>query len=620
VLVRDPIVISTGLPRFLAPGDVSRVLIDLTHVDGPPGDITLSWDAPAGGIELDDRVGSRALTLAEKGRARVLVPLRALSIGDHSLRIGLRTPGGRRLAKRLTVPVRSNVPSLSRTSVKTLRPGGVGLELSSGMLADRVTGTGSVLVSASDAGRLDVPALLHDLDRYPYGCAEQVTSRALPLLYLSQVAAAAGVAAEEGVEPRVREAVAELLSKQSSSGGFGLWGPGAGDFWLDAYVTDFLTRAAGRGYRVPESAKRMALDNLRNRLSYASDFESGGEDVAYALYVLARNARAVIGDLRYYAEARLDAFATPLAKAQVGAALSLYGDRQRADSAFRAALVHLERSADGDRWRPDYGSDLRDAAALLSLAVEGGGGTLDLRALADRVARERERKAYTSTQEKAWLLLAAHALMQGPGGPQLTVGGQIVDGPLFRRFRASDIAGHPVAIVNRGDRPVEAMVTVTGVPLSPPPAGGNGYRIERSYYDLEGRRVRPAGVSQGERLVAVISVRADRRRAARLIVDDPLPAGFEIDNPSLVRAGDLTGIPWLGLLEQTSHKEFRADRFVAAVERERTDRAEFQLAYLVRAVSPGTFAHPAATVEDMYRPQLRGWTGQGVVEVVGQVR
>jgi uncharacterized protein YfaS (alpha-2-macroglobulin family) len=158
------------------------------------------------------------------------------------------------------------------------------------------------------------------------------------------------------------------------------------------------------------------------------------------------------------------------------------------------------------------------------------------------------------------------------------------------------------------------------VPRSPPPAGGNGYRIERSYYDLEGHRVQPTGVRQGERLVAVITVRAERRRAARLIVDDPLPAGFEIDNPSLVRAGDLTDIPWLGLLEQTSHKEFRADRFVAAVERKDKDRGDFQLAYLVRAVSPGTFAHPAATVEDMYRPQLRGWTGQGVVEVVGPVR
>ena len=32
------------------------------------------------------------------------------------------------------------------------------------------------------------PGLLLKLDRYPYGCAEQVTSRAMPLLYLNEVA------------------------------------------------------------------------------------------------------------------------------------------------------------------------------------------------------------------------------------------------------------------------------------------------------------------------------------------------------------------------------------------------------------------------------------------------
>ena len=63
--------------------------------------------------------------------------------------------------------------------------------------------------------------------------------------------------------------------------------------------------------------------------------------IAYALYVLASNGRAAIGDLRYYAETKLDAFATPLAKAQIGAALALYGDKARAEAVFRAALGDL---------------------------------------------------------------------------------------------------------------------------------------------------------------------------------------------------------------------------------------------------------------------------------------
>ena len=41
---------------------------------------------------------------------------------------------------------------------------------------------------------------------------------------------------------------------------------------------------------------------------------------------------------------------------------------------------------------------------------------------------------------------------------------------------------------------------------------------------------------------------------------------------------------------------------------------------MIRAVSPGSFTHPAALVEDMYRPQRRARTGSGSVTVVGPLR
>ncbi len=619
VLVRDPVVITASLPRFLAPGDRSRLLLELAQVEGPAGEVALALEAQGEGIGLGHGSSPRTLALAQGERARVEVPLEGVAVGNQGLAIRLTTSDGRVLSKQLKVAVRANQPAVPRTSVSTLTPGAPGLAVAAELLADRVPGTGSVLVSASGAGRMDGPGLLQALDRYPYGCTEQLTSRALPLLYLNPLALAAGLAAEPEAAPRVREAIADLLGKQSSSGGFGLWGVGEGDLWLDAYVTDFLTRAREQGYAVPDTAFNLALDNLRNRLAYAPDFPSGGEDLAYALYVLSRNARAVIGDLRYYAEAKLEAFATPLAKAQIGAALALYGDRPRADTAFRAAVAHLGRGEERrDAWRGDYGSALRDAAAVLALAVESRTQAVDVQALAARL--EAAAGGVTSTQENVWLLLAAQALMQGAGRPELALDGTPLEGPFYRRFGAAELAGGIAVLSNRGPRPIDALVTVTGVPLIPPPAGGAGYRIERAYYDLEGRRVQPDRVAQGERLVVVISVRAEAKRAARLILDDPLPAGFEIDNPNLIRAGDVANIPWIGLVETAGHQEARADRFVAALERSAEDDVEFQLAYRVRAVSPGRFTHPAASVEDMYRPHLRGWTGTGVVEVVAAPR
>jgi uncharacterized protein YfaS (alpha-2-macroglobulin family) len=115
----------------------------------------------------------------------------------------------------------------------------------------------------------------------------------------------------------------------------------------------------------------------------------------------------------------------------------------------------------------------------------------------------------------------------------------------------------------------------------------------------------------------LLSIRADAPEAARLIVDDPLPAGFEIDNPNLLNAGAIDGLPWLNVVDEPAHVAFRAERFVAALERGRREPTRFQLAYVVRAVSPGSFVHPAATVEDMYRPARRARTGSGQIDVIG---
>ena len=194
-----------------------------------------------------------------------------------------------------------------------------------------------------------MPAILRALDRYPYGCTEQITSRAMPLVYLNDVAIRAGLGGDPDIRDRVEKAIAGVLANQSASGSFGLWAPGSEDLWLDAYVTDFLTRARQKGYAVPAEAFDLALDNLKNKLAYAGDFESGGEDIAYALYVLAANGRAAIGDLRYYAETKLDAFATPLAKAQIGAALALYGDKPRADARVPRGARRRSPAAPTDR-------------------------------------------------------------------------------------------------------------------------------------------------------------------------------------------------------------------------------------------------------------------------------
>ena len=632
VLVRDPIVISAAMPRFLAPGDRSRILLELAHVEGSAGPMEVALTSSGNGLAIDNDGTPLQVNVPEGGRAQLSLPVQATGVGDNELDITLVTPDGAELTKRLMLGVRNLEPPVYDSTASVLAPGGAPLMLDSVRLGDAIDGgfmpgSGTWLVSVSGAGAIDVPGVLRALDRYPYGCAEQVTSRALPLLYLDRVALAAGLASDPSASDagdvelakRIDDAIAQVLAKQSSRGGFGLWGPGDSDLWLDAYVTDFLTRAREQGHAVRQTAFDLALDNLRNQLGYAADFKQGGEGVAYALYVLARNGRVAIGDLRWNLETRLDAFATPMARAQLGAALALYGERERAGTALRSALaLWLADSEPADSgWRADYGSNVRDGAALLTLAAETDPDAIDLAQLTTRLERAWLDTDYASTQDQAWMLLAAHALMQGAAKPRLLIDGTAHEGPYYRDLDEVDQTTAALTIANAGDRPVTAMVTATGVPLNPPPAGGNGYVIERAYYDLDGRRVDPTQVEQGVRLLVLLSIRADAPEAARLIVNDPLPAGFEIDNPNLLNAGAVDGLPWLNVVDQPAHVAFRAERFVAALERGSRDPARFQLAYVVRAVSPGNFVHPAATVEDMYRPARRSRTGSGRIKVTG---
>ena len=145
---------------------------------------------------------------------------------------------------------------------------------------------------------------------------------------------------------------------QDASGAFGIWGPSDGDMWLTSFVTDFLTRAKELGYAVRQQALQPGAGPAANYIGYAQDFAAGGEGRAYALYVLARNGRAPIGELRYYVDTKLDSFATPLAQAQLGAALAMMGDRPRAERPSR------RRSGDAaERRRRDAGATTAAASA-----------------------------------------------------------------------------------------------------------------------------------------------------------------------------------------------------------------------------------------------------------------
>ncbi|WP_163270418.1 alpha-2-macroglobulin family protein [Chelativorans alearense] len=613
VVIRDPVVVTTSQPRFLAPGDEARMLVEIANTDGPGGDYTLSISAD-GAVAVDTGSAPASLDLAAGGRTSLSLPLSAREAGTGSIAVSLAHESGLTVEKSVSLPVRPGVVPVATRRTVTLAADGGSLKIDGGLLADSFTDGASVTVNVSQAEAFDIPALLMSLDRYPYGCAEQITSRALPLLYVGELSKAAGLDDDPAVAGRIEKAIARVLSYQSSAGSFGLWSPGSGDLWLDSYVTDFLTRASEQGFAVPEQAMNQALQNLQNALAYDTDVKSNGDKIAYALYVLARNRQASAGDLRYYADTRIDEFASPLARAQIAAALALYGDAQRAETAFGSAFRLAQSATDADMARSDYGSRLRDGAAMLALAAESRPEPTLVPQMVSLVSGMRESTRYMSTQDEAWMLLAARALGEASEDIALTVDGAPHEGAFARRLSGEEVAETPFTIANAGAEPVDAVLTTVAAPRQPLPAGGEGFTIERTYYSLDGTAVNVSQVSQNERYVVVLEVTEANAWPSRVLVSDLLPAGFEIDNPRLVDSAQLDNFGWLGETDAV-HTEFRDDRFIAAFDRTGDDDRDFRLAYVVRAVTPGTYTHPAASVEDMYRPRLSARTATGLMEI-----
>jgi uncharacterized protein YfaS (alpha-2-macroglobulin family) len=650
VIVRDEIAVTLTTPRFMTLGDEARLTLDLHNVEGPSALYQLTVERSPADVENapKERVTDKQIDLKVGARNIERMALKPTNVGLVAYDVRVQGPNGIDVKRRLTLNVKPPAGDIKRTTVAKIAANGGSLTLSKDLIADLIENRTKINLSAGPQARFDVPGLLTSLDRYPYGCAEQTVSRALPLVYANAIASRIGLGTDKELKERVQKAINHVFSMQDSSGAFGIWGPSSPDLWLTAYVADFLTRTKEAGYEVRADAYGLALDRLQNFIAYAQDFENGGEDRAYALYVLARTGRAPIGELRYYVDTRLERFSTPLAKAQLGAALAMMGDKTRAERAFVAAVAALE-STNVSAARGDYGSNLRDGAALVTLASEVGIAKQDAMRLVDVIAKAYAARGYTSTQEQSWMALAANALADEAASARLTLGGAPLQAPIFRPLTPAEIGRDGgLVLSNQGDAAIDVVVSVIGAALTPEPAVSKGFTVTRTYFTLDGRQVElgsatggKASIAQNERLVAVVKVET-QETGGRILVVDRLPAGLEIENPRLVQSGDIKSLAWLAGTMTPDHAEFRDDRFVASFNLFNTPRENSggensndggaanstsaaagamrtaTAAYIVRAVTPGKFVHPAATVEDMYRPDLYARTAAGTLTITAK--
>jgi uncharacterized protein YfaS (alpha-2-macroglobulin family) len=595
VLVRDPLVAEPLLPRFLAPGDQSRLTVLLQNLDLPAGEdvATVSVDGPlavSGAARL-------AATLAPGAQALPSTTLTATGAGRGIIRLDVTGPAGFHIQRETAITIR---PARGATTIVAGGDLAAGAEARLAPPLDRfIGGTWTASASFGGAVRYDVAGLVQALDRYPLWCLEQATSRGFPLAMLPD-----GPVAGADRAGRLQQAVGSVLDRQRFDGGFGLWSASdEAQPWLSAYAADFLLRARDAGAAIPDQAIKDAVKFLADAADGSDDDPAGLAAQAYRLYVLARAGQGRPGAARVLSE-RIDRLPTPLAKAQLGAALALGRDQPRAEAAFASALAAPARNW----WAADYGTALRDQAATAVLLKESGVSGDRLAKLVDAMPGTNLAPDSLSTQEQSWAAAAAAALGRDGRPTQLMVDGSIVPPAAVVSLPVTA----PMTVRNAGDHAVWRSMSVTGIPAVALPAARAQMRVSRQFLTLDGQPLDLDHLKQNTVFVVLLEGKAEDGQPHRAMVQQGLPAGWEI--VARLSGGEAPGMSWIGKLSETEAQPAADDRYAAVVALT-PERQDFRLAVRVRAVTPGLFELPGAEVADMYRPGVMARQNVGRVTV-----
>ncbi|WP_303562586.1 alpha-2-macroglobulin [Photobacterium sp. 1_MG-2023] len=629
--VSAPVVAELSVPRFLVPGDISTVTVDLHNVSGQPQTLNVSL-ALSEALALQRQPQTEPLTLqhgeywSQSFSFRVsdaMVSDRvnlALRVGNDEINID----------RDWDVPVRPIMPWVTQVHSAVLEKGAsyqAGAGLWSGMDVVQ-SAMGQAYISRTPV--LSPEEHARGLFRYPYGCAEQTTSKAWPFLIqapeLAKFKATVHQSHRQNTDHEgipadadrqvIETSVLRLKTMQVGTGGFALWdSSGHENPWLTAYVSDFLMAAESR-YQgiVPESmlsrAKQRLMAYVRNGSlvdGLAYDGQSADVARAYAAYLTSQQGMLKWSDLD---SMQLPELPTQLSYLQLAASYANVGASEQAKD-----MLEDMKAFDRRRYRyyGDYGSQLRDTAkSVLILDAMAKDKTLQKEARALQTAQlerlpDLSQKRWMSTQERA-ALVQASALTSAANRDQvfnLAFNDQTVTQQgMFSQPLTTDLV-----IRNLDEQPAYVKVMAEGYQVLDRTIANasNSFNtlkansVTRKWYTPTGQPLAGNRVKVGERVVVVLTVNLDEKLNDALLVDK-IPAGFVLENPALNQGLPIDRMLPEGVkLNTPEHQEYRNDRFVLSGKLYEDQKYHF--GYVLRAEVPGTFAVPPVFIESMYRPE-----------------
>lgn len=649
-VIAAPIVAELSTPRFLAGGDTALLALDVTNLTDKPQKLNVML-ASEGKVSLIDNK-EQTITLAKGQRHTVRLLVKA-SEGIGSGKITAVLSGILQddkpypdIKREWKIGTRPAYPAVVETFQEVLEnsPWNIPTATMDTMMLDGREG----MLQLTATPPLNLSKQIQYLRAYPYGCAEQTVSGLYPSLYSNNsLLEKLGIKTEQTDEERraaIDTGISRLLGMQRYNGGFGLWSSdNREEYWLTAYVTDYLLRARERGFSVPSASLEKAIKRLQTYVQNGSEITPDYSDSekatrfatqAYASYVLARSQQAPLGALRALYDRRADA-PSGLSLAQLSVALKRMGDNTRAEQTLAEGLAKSRnKPAKSYWWIGDYGSDIRDDALILALLQEHD--MAPKKVISDRLfklSNQIANKRWFSTQERNAIFLAGYRTLLSPSQSwtaDVSVAGKqytLTDKNPSMKF--SDEAMRQITTLTVTNKtpsmPLYQTLDLSGYPKeAPSSSSADGLSVTKEYLNPDGSALDLKNVKSGDLVIVRIKLKTKERVSDALLVDF-LPAGLELENQNLANssaslnnaASSIKGSLKSMQEARIEHQEFRDDRYVLQLDLGYNySNLSTDIVYLARAVTPGEYLIPQAVVESMYRPNWQASSNAPGVLVV----
>jgi uncharacterized protein YfaS (alpha-2-macroglobulin family) len=611
------------LPRFLRTGDHVEATVILDSLSKAPLDVRVTMRT-SGALAGK---GSMSVTVPPDGHvpARFSVDARSAGSGSVSFRVEATREN---LVDDVTIQEEVTAPATLETILFSGETRGR-VDEPLGDLSRARSDVGGFSYRLSTSPLVGLSESLEGLIEYPYGCTEQLTSRLVPLIRVRAMARELGVSLPRDVDGTVRSSLASLLSHQRTDGGFGFWpGSAASEAWLTVLALSALHAADSGGYVVPRSA----IDRALTYLEKADKLDPG--ERAMHENLLASMGRARPKELNALAaDPKLPLFgralvAQALAKVDRDLGMKLLDDlASKAQQSSSAATYTNEATLPSRR---HLASDAATTAMVLRAFVALDPKSPLVTKLVRGLLSLRRGGRWPTTQASAWALLAlddARALFAPAGtasSAQILFDGDEIERARFKGAARGEATSGTISMARLFGAPGAALTfKADGAPLfyegalryarREPPAQPleHGIVVAKTMRHVHAASTSaPAVYRVGDYVEIDVALWTPSARDL-VVLDDPLPAGFEAVNQSFLNSDRRGTVP--DTSKHVTHRELRDDRVVTFFDT--LPAGVSHTAYLVRATSPGKFAAPPAKAECMYAADVFGRTAAGTVEV-----